>query len=66
MNNKKLKIGLILNTKRSFADWEINLVSKILESNNCIIKLIICENAENEKKKDKIQIQIYLIEGLIL
>ena len=40
------------------------MVSKILESNNCIIKLIICENAENEKKKDKIQILNIFDRGL--
>ena len=41
---QKLKIGLMLDTKRSLQDWEINLFQNLLNSKYCEIKLIISNN----------------------
>ena len=43
MIKKKVKIGLLLNTERSFLDWEIKLFEELLDSKFCEIKLIISE-----------------------
>ena len=40
---QKLKIGLMLDTKRSLQDWEINLFQNLLNSKYCEIKLIIAD-----------------------
>ena len=41
---QKLKIGLMLDTKRSLQDWEINLFQNLLNSKYCEINLIISNN----------------------
>ena len=46
---QKLKIGLMLDTKRSLQDWEINLFQNLLSSKYCEIKLIISNNKKIEK-----------------
>ena len=46
---QKLKIGLMLDTKRSLQDWEINLFQNLLNSKYCEIKLIIADKKKTVK-----------------
>ena len=46
---QKLKIGIMLDIKRSLQDWEINLFQNLLSSKYCEIRLIISNNKKINK-----------------